>query len=416
MESKDLDQLFRDGLEQEFQFHNQEEQWAEIATELRPEGEKRFWWWYILMGVLVVGLGFGGWIFGQKETLSTASNVVEATTPENLEVIVEETASESELNLDLKKIAPTSSKPINQIQHRREEVAPVDHMERPVQNTIVSEPPIIANNDILVALPLTKVEAVHSENDFTYDYRSDISTAATSKRQLSRSSLDALSALPVIVHPIPISLPELPAEPTIMPSTKENGRLLSVSSGLQWQSTLDTAIEESSKAVPYIGISVQLHPRWQGRLRYAKTSVQRNTQQTPATYNIPLVEVPVDFTTPNRTELRYEQQQLEAGLSYRLLSFSKLRSHLLAGAQFAKNSNINTIYAYQNVYQSPVVEASLDNQSWHLSAIFTGVNIEIPIISRLSTTATYQYYWHTHSENFRWQNNQQLYFGLNYQF
>lgn len=424
MESKELDRLFKDGLEQEFEFEGRARQWQKVATELHPlQRRLRFAWWW--MG-LAFFMGILGWHLFSQRTLSDHS--IENTTPYTAHIELESPILEHALQ---QKRNALVAKPQNPAQ---ETEAPESGATNRIRSAAQTTPNwYFAPSDSDTDLPATPTHEVDeasvevpseitllpTEKDRVYDYDQHSNTGAT--RMQERLSTAEVTLRPIAKLPSFISAPKraLPTD-IILPEaaltkvSKDRGIILMM--GWQQSKTFDSAVEEDVANIPYLGLALRLAKNWQGVARFSQGNYNRSTTQAPSSYNIPLEDVPLGFTTPYQTNLQYRRSMLDLGVRYRLSLGTFARLQLLTGIQLAQHRNMEATYFYQNIYQRQEIAVDLPSQSWHLASLFGGLGLEVPVLPRLAATGSYQYYRDISNKQLRWPNNGQFLLGLQYQF
>ncbi|MEL6835304.1 MAG: hypothetical protein AAFP77_20055 [Bacteroidota bacterium] len=409
MGNNDLDQLFRDGIDRDFEFSGQSQQWQSISAQLHPKSRKRLFWWWPIGGVMILVGGL--WTLNNSIQLE-AFPVSDLTAEINS--IVKEPVDHQAIESPGIKPAASVEKPTNWVSDKKlrstsSTATPVEPLAGQENHFAINS---IVDKSVSDQEQLSSFEPKHT----TYTYNSP----SREVQKLEIGSVAALCELS-IVAPLDkneadlLSTDEV-ALPQVQYSGNPNRQKFTIMVGWQNSYLKDIAVQEETTKDLYIGIAAKLYRRWEGTLRYSQGSYQRATEQTPATYNIPLMDVPVGFTTPNNTELRYERQVLEVGLRHRLPFFQSPRVHLQSGLLLARNRQLSATYAYQNIYQNFTVESRLEDQPWHGAAIFGGATVEVPLISGISATAGYQFYRELNQQYLQWRSSQQWQFGLSYQF
>ncbi|MEL6971255.1 MAG: hypothetical protein AAFO02_13895 [Bacteroidota bacterium] len=409
MGNSDLDQLFRDGIDRDFEFSGQEQQWQTVAAELHPQSRKRLFWWWPIGGVMVL---IGG-LWTLNNAIQLEAFPVSAVTAKTSSIIKEPVDHKAIEFSGVKWAAPVG-KPSNWV--RNKEL-------RSTNSTATSIKPLAGQENHLVINSIVdksegnQAQLSSSEPEHTtYTYNSPGRNA----EQLEIGSVAALRDLSIIAPLDKNGADLLPTDEVVLPQVQYSGnpnqRKFTIMVG--WQNTFvrDPAVQEKTTTDLYVGIAAKLYRSWEGTIRYSQGSFQRTTEQTPATYNIPLMDIPVGFTTPNKTELRYERQVLEVGLRHRLPFLKWPRVHLQSGLLLARNRQLSATYAYQNIYQNFTVESTPDNQPWHGAAIFGGATVEVPLIKGISATTGYQFYRELNQQYLQWRSSQQWQLGLSYQF
>ena len=423
MESKDLDRLFKDGLEQEFEFEGRTRQWQEIAPELHPLKRRlRFAWWWLGLTLVV---GTLGWQLFSQRTLS--DYLVETAAPNAIRIEQEKIQTET-IRESQHKNTSVTAKPYNTTQETRlqsELLSSTSGETLPNWQWTVAAPPSEAypansNSDIAIEqMPSTTHPLNESEKDKVYDYRDENkSEDILLPHELieEQTLLQPLASRPAFIQALPRALPLVINMPeAVLPKVRKSTGL-TLLLGRQQSKTFDSAVEEDIANVAYVGLAFRLARNWQAVVRYSQGNYQRTTTQAPSTYNIPLEEVPVEFTSPNQTDLQYRRSMLDVGVRYQLPLGQFARLNLQTGVQLAQHRNMQATYFYQNIYQTQEVEVELPNQSWHLASLFGGLGLEVPVLPRLAVTGSYHYYRDISKRQLRWPNNGQLLLGLQYQF
>ena len=403
MESNQLDQLFRDGIDHEFEFSGQERQWKVVAAQLHPPSRRRALWWWAFGILLVLSSTF--WQLGHPSTPDTSASTAPQSIQSTSEALEISTAT---------KATTRSDKPSNTL------IVPaiIDNSSTLKQQQALEPEQSFVAFDVSIDRELQQGA---SSNEFqqkstAYTYRAssqdtlhlDIGSAAALREVAPIEPLDKLEFALLAQAEVPLG--------TIQPNKSNKGQRFTLMAGWQQSFTRDAAVQEQARTHRYVGFAAKIYGRWEGTLRYSQETFQRTTQETPATYNIPLVDVPVGFSRPDNTELRYERQALEVGVRHRLPFFRSPRVYLQSGVLLARNKQVVATYAYQNIYQNPIIEAELVNQPWHGAAIFGGATVEVPLLLSLSATAGYQFYRELNPQYLQWRASQQWQLGLSYHF
>ena len=426
MDSKEFDKLFREGLDQTFSFDGREAQWQQLASQLTAEEPKRrkLWlWWSLGLVIALPVVSWGIWYSNNPSATPSkpaAERAIErqnAATNEQTDAAVlsvQQQASPADgyktdpkpmpadINLgngsagQLKKTGlqnmatDAASPPTSMLLYEYPTAAPAN-------NTPPTAADLLEDNQLPPA-GITTNQDLHALSNLT-----DIDDSP-------------LASLATLLSEVQSGIRPLPASPALTDKKALKLRCIALQIGAQASFSSDQQITEEAGITPYFGVAVRIAPSWRWTIRYSGQQLRRTTSQEPASYNIPLVEVPVGFDTPNQTDLQYHQRQLETGLQYRLPLRSKLRLQAQVGLQLAKQRNIEAVYAYENIYQHPVVRVALPQSPWHVSTVFGAVEIALPLSQRWSVHSSYQRYQSVSNEYYRWRNLHLLSTGLQYQF
>lgn len=426
MDSKEFDKLFREGLDQTFSFDGREAQWQQLASQLPAEEPKRrkLWlWWSLGLVIALPVVSWGIWYSNNpsatpsQPTTELAIEGQHQTTNEQTDAAVLSVQQQASPADDYKTAQKSKSADINLgnessrqlvktgLQNKATDaVSPPASMplyEYPTSAPVSNTPPTAA--DLLEDNQLPSA-GITSDQDLP---------ALSNLTDINASTLAPLATLLSEVQP---GIRPLPASPALTDKKPLKLRSIALQIGAQASFSSDQQITEEAGITPYFGVAVRIAPSWRWTIRYSGQSLRRTTSQEPASYNIPLVEVPVGFDTPNQTDLQYHQRQFETGLQYRLPLRSKLRLQAQIGLQLAQQRDIEAVYAYENIYQQPVVRVALPQSPWHISTVFGAVEIALPLSQRWSVHSSYQRYQSVSSEYYRWRNLHLLSTGLQYQF
>ena len=426
MDSKEFDKLFREGLDQTFSFDGREAQWQQLASQLtaqEPKRRKLWLWWSLGLVIALPVVSWGIWysnnpsatpsksttelaIAGQHQVKSEQTTAAALSVHQQASTVdVYETDPNlmpAEINLgnesagQLEKTGPQNM--------ATDAVSPPSSMpsyEYPTSAPVSNTPPTAA--DLLEDNQLPPA-GITNDQDLP---------ALSNLTDINDSPLAPLATLLSEVQP---GIRPLPASPALTDKKALKLRSIALQIGAQASFSSDQQITEEAGITPYFGVAVCIAPSWGWTIRYSGQSLRRTTSQEPASYNIPLVEVPVGFDTPNQTDLQYRQRQLEMGLQYRLPLRSKLRFQAQIGLQLAQQRDIEAVYAYENIYQQPVVRVALPQSPWHISTVFGALEIALPLSQRWSVHSSYRRYQSVSSEYYRWRNLHLLSTGLQYQF
>lgn len=417
MESKDLDRLFREGLDQEFEFEGRAQQWQQIAASLHtPNRKRRFAWWWLGLGIILLA-SLVLWQHPSKETLAENSEGIVPTSP--LETVHVADLNTKQQTTQKRKTVP--EKPNNALVMPPPSEPVLKSGDSP---DLEPTPARILGNDYQLPRTLTTLlpantGGIELYKDKVYDYgfsEQEASLSTNLTNEPKRALLDEVDPLPSSIQAPQRQAIKLALNPELTPTKKAQSGSLILMVGRQQNINLDTAVSENINPSFYTGLAIRLNAKWQGFARYSQGDVQRTTKQAPVSYNIPLVDVPIGFDTPNQTDLRYQRRMLDFGLRYQLPLGRFARLNFQAGAQLAQYRNIEATYLYQNIYQIQEITTSLPNQSWHLASLFGGVSVEVPLLPRLAATGSYQYYRDISKTQLRWPNSGQVLLGLQYQF
>lgn len=427
MGNRDIDKLFKEGLEQEMTFSGQERQWEAVAEKLKADTNDRggVWLW-ISLGVLLLMLIEIAGQFPEKVAPPTVTEMVAEqpakrnNKPKNNHKQL--TAVPSTDDAEGRKPANTFTANSTTV------VAPraVQPIATPAGISQQKENPslLLANGSGPLRLDLSAASgSVQSKdkmvagNDFTYHYY--LQKKRQNADQLLPLHRSASDQVPLLLTELALLSSNNDAPSVELPGVRE-GRSsvnwLSLHAGLRKDWIRDTQLVNKSEAVVYLGANLKLSKRWGLSLTYSKEAVERAIKSSPAAYQVPVLSPPTEPAELRMTRLEYQLQQLDVGLDFRFASIAKINFKGLGGVRLSRTSDIEASYIYNNVYEQLVVEEVLDPQGIHLSDLFAGLQLDYPLNNRLSIQSRYQIHIPLSSKMFRWTNQHRLHLGLGYHF
>jgi hypothetical protein len=407
MENRELDQLFKSGLEATVDFHAAEEQWEVVAARLAAPGRRKsIWWWFLGagIGVVVLCLAFvpksggsmpvvGAFQIPMATEIESSSLIAPLRIPSEKEEAKVRDGDDGKL------------------------VAPVAIHEEKGSGSLPASIPMFGKEDI-AETTVEKVAENQIGGTYTYHYPA---AAPTIKEPISTGAVRNIATLPfvgliskdasVMEKPLAISY-EKPM------TSKAKVDKWALEMGVQQDFISSSRVGSPDLSLQYYGaVAVNFLPNWQARMAYGQGEVQRTISGDPSTYNVPVVDVPLDENVPSTTQLQYHNQNLDVQLAYHLRKLKKLTISINTGLQWNKDTGINAVYDYDGVYQPITVEAMLSDTRFLLSDFTAGVRLGYSLTNAYHLHAGFQQYFSLdRSGTFRWPLRRRVQLGMNYQF
>lgn len=408
MENRELDQLFKTGLETTVGFHAAEEQWEVVAARLAaPRRRKPIWWWLLGggVGVVVLCLVFAPKVGGSTPVIGAFQIP-----------IVTEIESSSQ------RIAP------ERISSKREEtkkrdgrqdklILPVATNEEIQSKKMLASIPMFGKEDT-VETAEEKVAKKQIGGIYTYHYPA---AAPTIKEPISTGAVRNIATLPfayLISKNASVMEKSLTTSYEKPMTSKAEAAKWTLEVGVQQDFISSSRVSRPDLSLQYYGaVAVNFSPNWQARLAYGQGGIQHTISGDPSAYNIPVVDIPLDEIFPSTTQLQYHNQNLDVQLAYHLRKLKKLTISINTGLQWNKDTGINAVYDYDGVYQPVTVEAQLPDTKFLLSDLTAGVRFGYSLTNAYHLHAGFQQYFSLgRSGTFRWPLRRRVQLGMSYQF
>ncbi|WP_020536011.1 hypothetical protein [Lewinella cohaerens] len=407
MENRELDQLFKAGLETMADFHTPEEQWEVVAARLAaPNRRKPIWWWLLGtgIGVVVLCLALAPKSGGSMPVVG-AFQIPIAT-----EI---ETSSHQIAPLRI----PFEKEAAKGRDGGEEKLAPVTIYEEKESQSLPTSIPIFGKEGTAETI-VEKVAEKQLGGNYTYHYPAAFPTI---KEPISTGAVRNIATLPFIdLTSKDASVKEKPLaisyEKPMTSKAKVDKWALEM--GVQQDFISASRVGSPDLSLQYYGaVAVNFSPNWQARMAYGQGEVQRTISGDPNTYNVPVVDVPLDEDFPSITKLQYHNQNLDVQLAYHLHKLKKLTISINTGLQWNKDTGMNAVYDYDGVYQPVTVEAQLPDTKFLLSDLTAGVRLGYSLTSAYHFHAGFQQYFSLdRSGTFRWPLRRRVQLGMSYQF
>lgn len=412
MENRELDHLFKTGLEKTAAYSTAEEQWEVVAARLaQPTRRKPVWWWFLGAGIGVVLLCL---LFLPKNVGSQpaigAFKIPIATTRSGATLAPEVRSDVAEGTIELiepaRKLQPSATS------------LPVAPITAPQAGAKTRRD--VQYKQVGAAL-VAEDEEVES---------SPSSTGVDRKEMPVFSVLEARKAL-VVRNIALLPFEELTSiteksTPVLMEVHYEQPLQVEVASASRW--ILGLGIQRdfinSGKVMvdypnlPYYGmIAMNFLSHWQASLEYGVGNAERTIMGDPRTYRVPIIDAPQEGDLPTATQLRYRNQSLDVQVAYHLPQLKKIGLSLNTGLQWNKDSKIDAVYDYEGIYQPVTVIAVLPDTKLALSDFTLGADLSYPLTNTYRLHGGFQQYFSLdRSGTFRWPLRRRVQLGLSYQF
>lgn len=407
MENRELDQLFKAGLETTAGFHTAEEQWEVVAARLAAPGRRKPIWWWLLgagIGVVVLCLAFAPKSGGSMPVVGAFQ------IPMAIEI------DSSSL------IAPL------RIPSEKEETKLGDGGEGKLMAPVATNEEVQSRN-LLASIPLFgKEDTVETAEEkvaekqiggiYTYHYPA---AAPTIKEPISTGAVRNIATLPfsyLISKNASVMEKPLATSHEKPMTSKAEAAKWTLEVGVQQDFISSSRVSSPDLSLQYYGaVAVNFSPNWQARLAYGQGGIQRTISGDPSVYNAPVVDVPLDEDFPSITQLQYRNQNLDVQLAYHLRKLKKLTISVNTGLQWNKDTGINAVYDYDGVYQPIRVEAMLSDTRFLLSDLSAGIRLSYSLAEAYRLHGGFQQYFSLdRSGSFRWPLRRRVQLGVSYQF
>lgn len=429
MEYNELDQLFRNGLEKEMSFDNQDSQWKLVKARLAEKGNKRFFIWIPLL-VLASAIAYGTGSF-LSNVLNTDRNI--SVSESQLEPAKEPIRAVGKDKIHENKSLSNASEvsdatiPVKAISAQEKTSDFVKSVQNDVSAPIISGPAVSdLVSDIQNNIPKTGL-VVHSNkgrkmyvqessvNDSLADY--DKIEVQVKSEQIGNSLLDQMAKIDLEIAKLNYQSKLVENFEFITTSPKRRKSFgVAAELGVNSEFISDNALVNRNSINPYLGIELSYGRRMALSFLYSQRNINRIFGENLGDYAIPIISNPFESELPDSTNLGYNNASLDALVVYDLWKSRYFDLGLSGGIQFNRNSEIQVDYTYIGVYQQEFVEETISTQAWHLSDFSVGIQAKLPINHNFSLVGNYQYYVSLNSSHFRWRNRQIWRIGINYKF
>lgn len=414
MENRELDNLFKTGLETTATYHSAEEQWEVVAARLaQPSRRKPVWWWLLGagMGIVVLSLVVVPKVLESQPvvgafqiplTSTKAPPVGAVASTDNTSADAENVTHEAErLPVSTEKNGPIVTENRGQSQRIPAPIAGSGQKDAADYPYEQGKPVPMANTPVDL-----DVEPMITRQEINPLF-STVSTIMT-------LPLREIASNTVVNTPLPAEK-DLEKPPVVVPA-KVARWALEVGVQKDFISSGRIAADDARLQL-YSAGAVNFLPHWQVRLAYGAGKIERTITSDPGTYRIPIIGAPLEGDIPNTTQLRYRNQNLEVQVAYHLPKLKKLTFSIHTGLQWNKETDLNAVYEYQGIYQPETIEAVLPDTKLLLSDLTAGVDLRYPLISAFSIRGGFQQYFSLNgSDAFRWPLRRRVHLGLSYQF
>ncbi len=421
MEDKQLDKLFKSGLERPLSYDGRDRQWTEINNTLRQVKKSTLRKYLLLCIPLVFLLGSSWFLISKYEiNIQEKSQVISqelSTTKTEIETITPETTSEEGSSV-FTKIENTNDDIKHELVARSENLqgnaSSVNfNNEIGTSNTNILATPVLLEEE---CQPCEEEERAKNEKILAVDHVTYLSNAELPENQKT--------SLPVKIHIDLIEslgLIHLNAEHLILPRTamgiaatpiliNKKEKKFNLRIGAEKESTLSS----TSALRPYIGIGFNITNRHRLNLHFNKVDIQNTVLQDWDYYNIPLAE-PIDpINELDTVFISYKRMALDFHLESFLWKQGVLSLGLNTGVRINRAGESKLNYIYQSVYGFESLE-KIQEAKLFMSEIYAGPFVQLDL-GAFALIGNYNYNKNLKHNSYRWHNKHRYKLGINYKF
>jgi len=427
MNKENIDKIFFEGLNTPMEFTNNEQQWAVVNTKLKTSNNRYFVWLWLLGISLVTVLTIS--ILDNNEgklgiQSSTTNTIYNQQNKIDNPTINDEKSNSSNSAESFKTNTSSNNdqipKPIKTTKEKIDQslITSSEKIEIKME-TLTEGKSIIENNSAFTSVP-EKLDKPTNSLESSLGF----SKNTTSKRKDIKTNLhniythtEHIQSLPRIIPQVKYSAEFSKIESKkilISDPIKKRKAAFSIKFGTMTDYLGLDIISDSRGYSPYLGFSFYLFDKLNFSTTYSTRNINRVIGKNHQIYNVPLTPNPYQTELSDSTNIQYANKSIDFNFDYLIWNnrFSKVSIGL--GIQMNKNESHNLVYIYNGVYTTIIEELAANKQNWHFSDFTTGINIEIPISTRLRLDSRYQYHWSITNDNYKWSNRHRISLGIHY--